>query len=256
VPELGQVNFEENAANISYHATQISVNQRPWRGLRYDAYFTWAKSIGYYNPDETITFTAPSGLQDPLNIAGSRGPVRGLPHKRLNAVVSYAIPGPKRFENRLVKGALRGWTFRSILSVRSGLPINVTTGSDIVGTGRSAGQRPDPVPGVNPYIRDLDALTWLTPAAFTTVDQRREKRYGHLGYNRFLGTPQQSFNAALHKTFPVREKQRLTFRFEVFNVWNRPPFGNPVTSLSDPNFGKIQTAGAPRNVQLALKYMF
>lgn len=256
VPELGQINFEENAANISYHAMQLSFNQRLWRGLRYDAYFTWAKSIGYYNPDETITFTAPGGLQDPLNIAGSKGPVRGLPYKRINGVVSYAIPGGNRWQNPVLRAAMRGWTFRSIFSLRSGLPINVTTGSDIVGTGRSAGQRPDPVPGVEPYIRDLEALTWLNPAAFTTVDQRREKRYGFLGYNRFLGPAQQNINAALHKTFTLREQHRLTFRLEVFNVLNHTPFSNPVTSFSDPNFGKIQSAGTPRNVQLALKYTF
>lgn len=111
VPELGQINFEENAPNISYHAMQLSFNQRPWRGLRYDAYFTWAKSIGYYNPDETITFT-------------------------------------------------------------------------------------------------------------------------------------------------LREQHRLTFRLEVFNVLNHAPFSNPVTSFSDPNFGKIQSAGTPRNIQVALKYTF
>lgn len=256
VPELGVVNVQENAANISYHALQLSANQRTWKGLRYDTYFTWAKAIGYYNPDETITFTAPSGLQDPLNIAGSKGPVRGLPKFRLNGVISYAIPGGKRVENPFLKGLLRGWTFRSILTARSGMPINVTSGSDIVGTGRSAGQRPDPVYGVDPYIRNRQALTWLTPAAFTTVFTRLEKRYGYLGYNVFTGTPQQNINAALHKTFAFRESQRITFRFELFNVLNRAPLGNPVTSISDPNFGKIQTAGTPRNIQLALKYTF
>lgn len=54
-PSLGQINFEENAANISYHALELSVNQRPWHGLNNDAYFAWSKSIGYYTPDDTAT---------------------------------------------------------------------------------------------------------------------------------------------------------------------------------------------------------
>jgi len=54
---LGQINFEENAARIAYHALEFSVNQRLWHHLNYDAYFTWSKTLGYYTPDNTITFT-------------------------------------------------------------------------------------------------------------------------------------------------------------------------------------------------------
>src|SRR5262249_11985615 len=75
---LGQINFEENAARISYHALELSINQRLWHGLLLDGYFTWAKTLGYYTPDNTITFTG-GGLQDPNNIAASNGPVEGAP---------------------------------------------------------------------------------------------------------------------------------------------------------------------------------
>jgi hypothetical protein len=53
---LGQINFEENAARIRYDALEVSINQRLWHRLSYDVYFTWAKSIGYYTPDNSITF--------------------------------------------------------------------------------------------------------------------------------------------------------------------------------------------------------
>jgi hypothetical protein len=250
---LGQINFEENAANISYHALELSLNQRTWHGLRYDVYFTWAKALGYYNPDDTITFTGNS-LQDPLDIAGSRGPVRGLPGRRYTSVFSYSIPGGKGLRSRFARGALSGWTFRSINSWRAGVPINVTSGIDVIGNGRSAGQRPDPVPGVDPYIRN--GLTWLNPAAFTTRDVRAQKRFGYLGFNSVTGTPALTLNAALHKSFQLREGQRLTFRLETFNTLNHPLLSNPLTNANDPNFGKIQTAAGARNVQVALKYAF
>jgi hypothetical protein len=253
VPELGQINFEENAANIAYHSLQLSLNQRVWRGLRYDGYFTWAKSIGYYNPDDTITFTGNS-LQDPFNIAGSKGPVRGIPGKRYTSTISYTLPGGKRTQNAVLRAAFSGWTLRAINSWRAGLPINVTTNSDLVGNGRSGGQRPDPVNGVDPNIRQ--GLVWLNPAAFTTAAVRSQKRFGYLGYNAVTGTPAFTLNTALHKTFVLHEQHRLTFRLETFNTLNHPLLGNPVTSVSDPNFGKIQTASGARNVQLALKYTF
>jgi hypothetical protein len=252
-PELGQINFEENAANIAYHSLQLSFNRKPWHGLRYDGYFTWAKSIGYYNPDDTITFTGNS-LQDPSNIAGSKGRVRGLPGKRYTSTISYTIPGGKRVQNRVLHAALSGWTLRAINSWRAGLPINVTAGADVVGNGRSAGQRPDPVAGVDPYIRE--GLIWLNPAAFTTRDVRAQKRFGYLGFNAVTGTPAFTLNTALHKTFVLHEQHRLTFRLETFNTLNHPLMANPNTNANDPNFGKILNASGARNVQLALKYTF
>ncbi|MCU1234947.1 MAG: TonB-dependent receptor, plug, partial [Candidatus Solibacter sp.] len=250
---LGQINVEENAANIAYHAMELSLNQKTWRGLRTDAYLTWAKSIGYYNPDDTITFTGGS-LQDPNNIAGSKGPVRGMPLLRYTSVLSYEIPGGNRLHNRFLHAAFGGWTFRTINTLRGGIPINVVANSDIVGNGRSAGQRPDPVAGVDPYERQ--GLVWLNPAAFTTVYSKAEKRFGYLGFNALRGPSALTLNAALHKTFMLHEQQRLTFRLETFNTLNHPVLSAPVLAISDPNFGKIQTASGGRNVQLALKYVF
>jgi hypothetical protein len=245
---LGQINVEENAANIAYHGLELSVNQKSWHGLRTDAYMTWAKSNSYYNADDTITFTG-SALQDPMNIAGSKGPVRGLPLLRYTSVISYAIPSPKRW-----RPVLGGWTFRTINTWRGGIPINVTSGVDVVGNGRSAGQRPDPVQGVDPYVRE--GLVWLNPAAFTTAGVRAEKRFGYLGYNAFRGPGALTLNAALHKNFKLTETQQVTFRLETFNTLNHPVLSAPVTNFNDPNFGKIQTASGGRNVQLALKYAF
>src|SRR5258708_39136610 len=104
-PTLGQINFEENAARISYHALEVSINQRLWHRLNYDAYFTWARSIGYYTPDDTITFTG-SGLQDPNNIAGSNGPVEGQPSLNFRGVVSYAATGGSHLHNPTARAIL------------------------------------------------------------------------------------------------------------------------------------------------------
>jgi len=255
-PTLGQINFEENAANISYHALEISVNQRVWHGLSYDAYFTWAKSIGYYTPDDTITFTG-SGLQDPLNIAGSTGPTEGMPNKYFKGVFSYAIPGGRTFHNRFLRGALGGWTLRSIMGWRSGLPLNVTSGSDFPGNGRSAGQRPDAVAGVDPYADNLSNLIWLNPAAFSVTDVRAQKRFGNLGFDAVVGPHAFTMDSGLHKVFSISERQKLTFRLESFNTLNHPVFSNPVATFNNANFTMITTtSGSPRAYQVALKYAF
>lgn len=255
VPSLGQINFEENAANISYHAMELSLNQRPWHGLNYDLYFTWSRSIGYYTPDDTITFTG-NGLQDPNNIAGSTGPVEGLPTLNFRGIVSYALPGGTTFKNWFARGVLGGWTLRGILGWRNGIPFNVVSGNDYYGNGRSAGQRPDAVAGVDPYIETLSNQVWLNPAAFSVAAVAAQKRFGNLGFDALTGPDAFTLDAALHKTFSITERQKLTFRLEAFNALNHPVFANPVAALNNPNFGKITGVGSPRLYQVALKYVF
>lgn len=149
-----------------------------------------------------------------------------------------------------------GWTLESVFGQRSGLPLNITSNVDAVGNGRAAGQRPDPVPGTDPYNRHPGALVWLNPAAFNVAAPRAAKRFGYLGYNALTGPTAFSMDLGLHKTFFLTETHQLTFRAEAFNWLNHTTFGNPVTNASDPNFGTIRSAGTPRNIQLALKYRF
>jgi hypothetical protein len=60
----------------------------------------------------------------------------------------------------------------------------------------------------------------------------------------------------LTRAFEVRENQTLEFRAEAFNIPNHVNPNNPVTVLSNQNFGRILTVDDPRIVQLALKYVF
>ena len=254
-PTLGQINFEENAARIGYNALEVSVNQRPWHRLNYDVYFTWARSLGYYTPDNTITFTG-SGVQDALNIAGSNGPVEGQPTKILKGVVSYALPGTRSFRSGLWKHVLGGWTLRSIMGWRSGLPLNITSGSDFVGNGRAAGQRPDAILGASPYVKDHDTHTWLTLSGFSTVGPRAERRFGNLGFDALVGPSAFTMDSGLHKTFTVAERQRVTFRLEAFNTLNHTLFNSPNGTLNNANFGRMLSTRASRAYQIALKYVF
>ncbi len=254
IPSLGQVNFEENAANISYNALEVSLNQRLWHGLTYELYFTWSAEEGYYTPDDTITFTG-SGLQDPNNIAGSNGPAEGLPRKNMKADFSYSIPGG-HFHNAFLRGALSGWNLRGITGWRSGVPLNVVSGNDYVGNGRSAGQRPDDVVTVDPYLENLNTQIWLNAAAFSITAVKAQARFGNLGFDSLLGPSAFTLDSGLHKTFNITEKQHLIFRLEAFNTLNHTTFGNPNTTLNNTSFGLITSAGSPRAYQIALKYVF
>ena len=73
--------------------------------------------------------------------------------------------------------------------------------------------------------------------------------------NPFLRSfPSYNENLSLAKTFAVRERLRIDFRAEAFNIFNRVVFGGPQTSLNSNTFGVISSqANSPRQMQGGLK---
>jgi hypothetical protein len=253
--DIGEIIFRENSANSSYHALQLSLNKKSSFGLTADVYYTWARGMEYGGADSTLT--RDNTVQDYNNVAGSYGPKAGDLRHRFVSVYSYSVPTlPLVKDNALGRQILGGWAFQGILSWRSGLPIDVIAGRDLIGSGRSDANRPDLVTGVDPYLKNSDALTWLNPAAFDVATPTAQKRFGSVGYNAFRGPSGFTYDAALHKTFAITEGQRLNFRFELFNALNHKVLGNPVSNRGNANFGKIQSASGGRNIQFALKYQF
>jgi hypothetical protein len=72
------------------------------------------------------------------------------------------------------------------------------------------------------------------------------------------GPPMKVLDFSTFKDFALRERARLQFRAEIFNILNHPNFGMPASSLGASNFGVISSTGnyLPRNIQLALKLLF
>ena len=82
--------------------------------------------------------------------------------------------------------------------------------------------------------------------------------FGNLGRNILRGPDQQDFDIAAIKTTPLTERVKLIFRWEIFNVLNRPNFANPSNDVSTPStFGVISALTVnPRIMQYALKLEF
>ena len=58
------------------------------------------------------------------------------------------------------------------------------------------------------------------------------------------------------KNFRVRERYRIELRGEMFNTLNKANFGVPNGVVNNVNGGTINSAGASRSTQIALKLMF
>lgn len=254
--DIGDILYREASGNSSYHALQVSANQRLKRGLTLDYYYTWARGMSYFGSDANFG-TGEGTVQDFSNIAASYGPKNSDVKHRWVFVHSYQVPAPDSWRQHAASRVLfTGWALQGIMSWRSGLPVNVTSGVDFVGNRRVAGQRPDYVSGANPYLADTNALTWLNPAAYSNANPQAQRRFGSLGYNALRGPHAFTYDSAIHKQFNLTERQRLQFRLEMFNSLNHVVFSNPDGNRAGPNFGRILGGSGGRNLQLALKYAF
>jgi hypothetical protein len=66
-----------------------------------------------------------------------------------------------------------------------------------------------------------------------------------------------NFDFALFKTTQITERYGLSFRAEVFNLFNTPQFGPPGQALGTAQFGVISSqVNNPRLIQLSLRLKF
>ena len=149
------------------------------------------------------------------------------------------------------------WSASSVFQMRSGAPVNVTTGSDVALNGISdntATQRPNVVAGVNPY-GDRDALTgYFNIAAFS---QPAAGTYGNAPYNMLRGPGFWQWDQSFVRGFTMGAR-RIELRVEAINLTNHFNKSNPAAALNNAaTFGRITTAaGTPRVWQFAVKYLF
>jgi hypothetical protein len=120
--------------------------------------------------------------------------------------------------------------------------------------GNANSLRPDTVPGQDPNSGPRTVDEWFNLNAFNV--NVPAGMHGNAGRNIILGPAFDNFDLGLHKDFPIRERVRLQFRGEFFDLFNHPNFAAPVTNYGDSNVGKILSTLGTREIQLALKLIF
>jgi hypothetical protein len=167
------------------------------------------------------------------------------------------------FENAL----LGGWQLSGIGMARTGLPLNVTLSrsASALPDGINSNQRPNVVLGQPLYPADQSATLWLNPYAFSIP---ANGTWGDAGRNILRAPDFWQMDSSLEKKFPVTERTFISFRADVFNIFNRAQLGNPNVKWTNPSagttFGQITTpyttsavgTGTPRQFQFMLRFSF
>jgi hypothetical protein len=256
-PAYGNVQYECPCGSSSYDALQVSLNEREFHGLVLGAYYTYGDDESFGQVNDTNNISS-NNLQNPYNIANSYGPVDGFERQMFVLDHTYLLPTPGFAKTSSYgRAVLGGWSLDGIMGIHSGIPVNVLAGKDLVRNTRITGDRPDIVPRVNRYIGSTSgALQWLNPAAFDVNTPYNLHEFGDLSYNALLTPGGFSYDAGVHKAFSFGERVNLTFRAEAFNIFNHPVLGGLDGTVTDPKFGQLTSASAPRIFQLALDLKF
>ena len=105
--------------------------------------------------------------------------------------------------------------------------------------------------------RGATIAQFFNTAAFVLPTALPRGVYGSIGRNVISGSATNRTNISLMKDMVIREQLRVQLRSEFFNAFNQVTLGAPNTSASaGANFGKITSASAGREIQLALKVLW
>jgi len=265
-PDFAQVFVTTNGAASSYHAFQLQFQRRLSRNLQSHIAYTWSHSIDNASNDSIAN--PPSMMIDPrLDRASSDFDVR---HSFAGAI-TYNIPNPAF--GTFVKQLLREWSVDGIITARSAAPVDVFFQRDL-GFG-PFNFRPDLIPGVPIYLKNptFPGGRAINREAFTVPQPARQ---GRLGRNALRGFGFAQLDLSLRRRFALTERVNLQFRTDIFNLCNRPNFGDPVSDLNSGLFGRstamfgrslgsnvgsvglnsIYQTGGPRTIQMSLKLQF
>jgi hypothetical protein len=140
----------------------------------------------------------------------------------------------------------------SLFNVQTGFPLMVFSGRDQSNTGAGF-DRPNVVAGQsgNQLREERTARRWFNTAAFVS---QPFGTFGNTGRNTIISPGIVQWDASLLKSFRFSESKRLQFRFEAFNAAHHPNLGNPDTTVTSTNFGRItSTRLNMRELQFGLK---
>jgi hypothetical protein len=272
-PGFHSVRLSTNEANSHYHGLQLDVTSQVGHDLFLRAFYTYSKAIDPGN-GSTAGSSGGTGGQDLQNVSnpylGWRYDVGPSGFDRTHIAVAnfiYDIPVFRHSSSRLVKSTIGGWQVSGIITMESGLPLNIgISGAQGSNALPNATNRPDLVSKISysqTVLAGQQKIQYINPGSFALP---AIGAFGDLGHNVARAPGRDNWNLSLFKSFVFNEERgsRLELRVETFNIWNHTQFNQVSTNISfdkttglvNNNFGQFTSAFDPRVLQLGIKLYF
>jgi hypothetical protein len=246
----------------SYNGLEVDVNRRLGKSLQFRATYTFSKALDDGdNMNTSVAINSPAFVANPLDPEADYGRASfDIRHAGVfNATYNLPFASSKTpWLNHL----LSDWQISGIQTLQSGLPFT----PQLSYNPSNDGDTRNPVrPSLNPDFtgpvilgepsRYFNANAFVQPLPGT---------YGNVGRNTLPGPHLYETDLSVAKQFSFRERWKLQFRAEFFNLFNHTNFNtpNPVVYAAasggpSPTAGVItSTATTSRQVQLGLKLLW
>jgi hypothetical protein len=201
IPQLGSVTVFESDATSVYHGLTFSLRRRMYRGLGFRLAYTWARAMD--DGQDALVVGRPATVENSYAPGQEWGLSTTDQRHRVMAAFT-AEPQPFHHDHPTLRWMFNDWRLATVVTVGSGRPVNARIVGDANADGNTYNDR---LPG---YRR-----------------------------NAFTGPNYASADLRLARRFTVRERWKLEFLVESFNLFNR---ANRRVEISHDGF--LNTAGS------------
>ena len=263
----GDINVVMGSGASNYNGLQVQLSRRYAQRFQFGVAYTWHKTLDYANDDSSnVSFPRPYK-------AFNYGPADHDQSHIFTTNYIWDIPSlGKRLDYRVVKALFDGWQLSGTTSLVTGRPKSVGVSynggtTDI--TGGTVNARPLVL--CNPNHQVANAANG-TPVFVDASCFERPLTRGEIGnaQRNLIRRPGViNSDLAFFKNVRLREKLRLQFRWETYNIFNHTNFNDINTDLTltlntttnqvtqtNALFGQPITARSPRVMQGSLRISF
>jgi Carboxypeptidase regulatory-like domain/TonB dependent receptor len=263
LPNITGITLYGTGGASEYNAAQFIFERRYSHGLTVNANYVFARNLtsltDIAEPIANLTFNRSYDWGN-SNI--------GFKHK-ITGRINYELPFGKGATG-FKRTAIGGWQLNAIAFWQSGEPYTITDNQNLINLPNLSVDRPNQIPGQSCQASNPSIHDWVNYNAF---QQQPIGFAGSEGRAQCYGPHWRSLDFSVFKDFAIREKLKLSFRAEAYNITNtanfalpnaainswtvsRSPAGIPTNSGA---FGQITSTNigfTPRVLQLALRLNF
>lgn len=244
--------FDQSIGNSIFHAFHARLMRRFNRGISFNAFYQFAKSI-----DDSSTFGGGGNTvaQNWLDIAAERGlssfDVRHQFQASFVWTSPVAGPGSHMAPDSKISRLLKEWQLSGQIIAQTGNPLTARVLGNTQQLAQTGGTGSGRAEATGLPIDRGSGLFNLN--AFTTPPVGS---YGNAGRNTIPGPGTFTVNLALARSFNLAERRRIEFRIETTNLLNHVNYTNYYTVVNAVNYGLPSAAAGMRTMQGVVRLRF
>lgn len=275
--QVANISYTESEAVMNYNSLQVTLRHHTHHGLELLADWTYSKglsnNLGYYGAGGGAGDSQSAYWQDSYNGRADYGPEFFDARHNFSVSGVYKLPFGRGNQfgnqvNRLTDEVIGGWKAGTIMSFHTGFPITVNSNSFYSASVNARASRANHLRKMK--IVGRTDLNWFgtdpsaqpcpsgTDNGICAYSEESATAFGSSAVGTERAPGYQQIDLSLSKDFAVTKGSYFEFRSDFLNAFNMVSLAPPSNNVSPGNnFGQItSTVNEPRNIQMALKFVF